>query len=101
MGLVDMKLGRWGLKRLETQQEVVILVLHYQYWIKGLAQPVHRVKKAYWRLASADLLNENGLESLAQQHYHTLHQYVTDLALEQWEPALVARLKAAVKETYS
>ncbi|MGO1773202.1 MULTISPECIES: type VI secretion system protein TssA [unclassified Halomonas] len=58
-------------------------------------------ESAYWRLASADLLHETGLESLAQQHYQTLHQSVTELALEQWEPALVSRLKAAVKETYS
>ncbi|WP_447044389.1 type VI secretion system protein TssA [Vreelandella sp. H-I2] len=68
---------------------------------QGLSSARSPREKAYWRLASADLLNENGLESLAQQHYHTLHQYVIDLALEQWEPALVARLKAAVKETYS
>lgn len=53
---------------------------------------------AYWRLASAEFFNEAGLESLAQQHYRTLHQTVTELALEHWEPALLARLNAVIKE---
>ena len=57
-------------------------------------------RSAYWRLASAELLQEAGLESLAQQHYQTLHQLVTALALEQWEPGLVSRLKAAIQETH-
>tara|TARA_R110000851_G_scaffold14722_10_gene49516 strand:- start:3549 stop:5030 length:1482 start_codon:yes stop_codon:yes gene_type:complete len=68
---------------------------------QGLSAARSPRENAYWRLASADLLQEAGLESLAQQHYHTLHQSVTELALEQWEPALVSRLKAAVKETHS
>lgn len=67
---------------------------------QGLSASRSPRESAYWRLASADLLQENGLESLAQQHYHTLHQSVTELALEQWEPALVSRLKAAVKEAH-
>lgn len=68
---------------------------------QGLSAARSPRENAYWRLASADLLQEAGLESLAQQHYHTLHQSVTELALEQWEPALVSRLKAAVNETHS
>lgn len=68
---------------------------------QGLSTSRSPRESTYWRLASADLLHETGLESLAQQHYHTLHQSVTELALEQWEPALVSRLKAAVKETHS
>ncbi|MFG6668295.1 type VI secretion system protein TssA [Halomonas sp. HNIBRBA4712] len=55
-------------------------------------------ESAYWRLASAELMSEAGLESLARQHYATLHQTATELALEQWEPALVARLQAALKQ---
>ncbi|BBI53388.1 hypothetical protein HORIV_58090 [Vreelandella olivaria] len=68
---------------------------------QGLSTSRSPRESTYWRLASADLLHETGLESLAQQHYHTLHQSVTELALEHWEPALVSRLKAAVKETHS
>ncbi|RUR56580.1 type VI secretion system protein TssA [Vreelandella populi] len=67
---------------------------------QGLSSARTPRESAYWRLASADLLQETGLESLAQQHYRTLHQTVTELALEQWEPALVSRLKAAIQETH-
>lgn len=66
---------------------------------QGLSTARSPRESTYWRLASADLLQESGLESLALQHYHTLHQTVTELALEQWEPSLVSRLSAAVKET--
>lgn len=67
---------------------------------QGLSRARSPRDSAYWRLACAELLQEAGLESLAQQHYHTLHQLVTALALEQWEPALVSRLKAAIQETH-
>ncbi|MGP9644201.1 MULTISPECIES: type VI secretion system protein TssA [unclassified Halomonas] len=67
---------------------------------QGLSSARTPRESAYWRLASADLLHETGLESLAQQHYRTLQQTVTALALEQWEPALVSRLNAAVQETH-
>ncbi|MBP5980082.1 MAG: type VI secretion system protein TssA [Halomonas sp.] len=66
----------------------------------GLSSARSPRESAYWRLASAELLSEAGLESLAQQHYCTLHQMVMELALEQWEPALVSRLKAAIKKTH-
>ncbi|MDP3536154.1 type VI secretion system protein TssA [Halomonas sp. M1] len=67
---------------------------------QGLSAARSPRESTYWRLASADLLHENGLESLAQQHYHTLHKTVKELALEQWEPSLVSRLSAAVKDTH-
>ncbi|MCC5901614.1 MAG: type VI secretion system protein TssA [Halomonas sp.] len=67
---------------------------------QGLSSARSPRDSAYWRLASAELLHEIGLENLAQQHYRTLHQTVTELALEQWEPALVSRLKAAIQETH-
>lgn len=67
---------------------------------QGLSAARSPRESTYWRLASADLLHENGLESLAQQHYHTLHKSVTELALEKWEPSLVSRLSAAVKDTH-
>ncbi|MBZ5488723.1 type VI secretion system protein TssA [Halomonas aquamarina] len=67
---------------------------------QGLSNARTPRESAYWRLVSADLLQETGLESLAQQHYRTLHQTVTELALEQWEPALVSRLNAAIQEMH-
>ncbi|SDM88974.1 type VI secretion system protein VasJ [Franzmannia pantelleriensis] len=64
---------------------------------QGLAAARSPRDSAYWRLASADLLAAAGLESLAQQHYQALHDAVAELELEQWEPALVARLRASLK----
>ncbi|CAM0555024.1 type VI secretion system protein TssA [Vreelandella titanicae] len=64
---------------------------------QGLASARSLRESTYWRLASADLLQEAGLETLAQQHYSTLHQTVNELDLEQWEPALVSRLQASLR----
>lgn len=64
---------------------------------QGLASARSLRESTYWRLASADLLQEAGLETLAQQHYSTLHQTVDALELEQWEPALVSRLQASLR----
>ncbi|MBS3667278.1 type VI secretion system protein TssA [Vreelandella boliviensis] len=64
---------------------------------QGLASARSLRESTYWRLASADLLKEAGLETLAQQHYSTLHQTVNELDLEQWEPALVSRLQASLR----
>ncbi|APX91575.1 type VI secretion system ImpA domain-containing protein [Halomonas sp. 1513] len=64
---------------------------------QGLAAARSPRDSAYWRLASADLMAAAGLESLAQQHYQALHDAVAGLELEQWEPALVARLRASLK----
>lgn len=66
---------------------------------QGLSRARSPRESAYWRLASAELMEASGLESLAQHYYRTLHQTVSELALEQWEPALVSRLKTAVQET--
>lgn len=52
----------------------------------------------YWRLVSADLLAETGLENLARQHYRALYQQVVELELEDWEPALMARLQESLRE---
>lgn len=64
---------------------------------QGLASSRSLRESTYWRLASADLLQEAGLETLAQQHYSTLHQTVGALELEQWEPSLVSRLQASLR----
>nr|WP_297460502.1 type VI secretion system protein TssA [uncultured Halomonas sp.] len=63
----------------------------------GLAQARSPRDHAYWRLASAELLNEAGLGALAQQHYQALHHGLADIDLAHWEPALLARLEASIK----
>nr|WP_226940165.1 type VI secretion system protein TssA [Halomonas colorata] len=63
---------------------------------QGLASASSPREAVYWRLASADLLLKAGLKSLAHQHYQTLYDTVTTLALEQWEPGLVSRLQSSL-----
>lgn len=65
---------------------------------QGLSQALFPRDQVYWRLAIAELLDDAGLETLAKQHYQTLHTTATALGLEHWEPALVARLASAIKE---
>ncbi|MDR5868657.1 type VI secretion system protein TssA [Halomonas koreensis] len=64
---------------------------------EGLAAAASPREAVYWRLASADLLREAGLAALARQHYQALHDAVAELELERWEPALPARLTAALE----
>ncbi|EPC00232.1 hypothetical protein L861_06985 [Litchfieldella anticariensis FP35 = DSM 16096] len=64
---------------------------------QGLAAARSPRDSTYWRLASADLLHEAGLEALARQHYRAVHQSVINIDLSQWEPALLARLEASLK----
>ncbi|MBB3142576.1 type VI secretion system protein TssA [Halomonas organivorans] len=64
---------------------------------QGLAAAASPREGVYWRLASADLLHEAGLAALARQHYQALQDAVANLALEGWEPALPARLAAALE----
>lgn len=59
---------------------------------QGLAKARAPREIAYWRLASADLLRDAGLAALANQHYRAVRESLAGLRLEQWEPALLARL---------
>ncbi|MFP1763210.1 type VI secretion system protein TssA [Lonsdalea quercina] len=47
----------------------------------------------YAQLILADLLAEEGMKTLATQHYHALWQETQRLGLSQWEPGLVSRLE--------
>lgn len=64
---------------------------------QGLASARSPRESAYWRLASADLLRDAGLDALAHQHYQAVRASVSSIELEQWEPALLTRLAAALK----
>lgn len=63
---------------------------------RGLAEAHSPRDHAYWRLASAELLEEAGLTALARQHYRALHQALADIDLAHWEPALLARLETSL-----
>nr|WP_298378806.1 type VI secretion system protein TssA [uncultured Halomonas sp.] len=66
---------------------------------QGLAQARSPRDHAYWRLASAELLDEAGLSALAQQHYQALQQALADIDLARWEPTLLARLEKSLKNS--
>ncbi|MDN3524957.1 type VI secretion system protein TssA [Halomonas sabkhae] len=61
---------------------------------EGLAAAGSPRERVYWRLASADLLRDAGLEAMARQHYQALHDAVSGIHLDHWEPALPQRLQA-------
>lgn len=60
---------------------------------EGLAKAREPRERFYWRLMSTDLLREAGLKTLAAQQVRDLRDQVRDCALEDWEPALLARLE--------
>ena len=51
----------------------------------------------YAGLMLAELLDAEGMTSLAEMHYRQLWQQAQRLSLEQWEPGLVRRLERAVR----
>lgn len=59
----------------------------------GLAAAEEPRARFYWRLMSANLLQQSGLTTLAQQQIQDLHEQTGDISLEQWEPGLMARLE--------
>ncbi|SHF37017.1 type VI secretion system protein VasJ [Modicisalibacter ilicicola DSM 19980] len=64
---------------------------------RGLAEARWPRDRAYWRLASAELLEAAGLDALARQHYQALQHALADIDLARWEPALVAHLDKSLK----
>lgn len=59
----------------------------------GLAGAREPREQFYWRLASARLMKESGLVSLASQQIQDLQQQVAGLVIENWEPALLKQLE--------
>ncbi|MEE3170114.1 MAG: type VI secretion system domain-containing protein, partial [Pseudomonadota bacterium] len=59
----------------------------------GLAEAREPRDRLYWRLASARLMKEAGLKTLAAQLVQDLQAQVRGLALEAWEPTLVKQLE--------
>ena len=59
----------------------------------GLADAREPRDRLYWRLASARLMKDAGLKSLATQHLQDLQSQVHGLALEDWEPTLIRQLE--------
>ncbi|SIO32226.1 type VI secretion system protein TssA [Salinivibrio sp. ES.052] len=47
----------------------------------------------YWRMISADLMQANQLNSMAQEQYQTLNQEIKTMSVTDWEPSLVEQLE--------
>lgn len=60
---------------------------------KGLAEAREPRERLYWRLATAKLMKETGLKTLAGQQIQDLHTQVRGLVLEDWEPGLIKQLE--------
>ena len=60
---------------------------------EGLAEAREPREQFYWRLASARLMKDTGLTSLATRQIQDLQQQVGGLAIEGWEPALLKQLE--------
>ncbi|PKF81384.1 type VI secretion system protein TssA [Vibrio sp. vnigr-6D03] len=63
---------------------------------EGLASAKEPRDIFYWRLLTADLLANNGLEAMAHQHYQSLYQTVIKSKVEDWEPSLINQLQQFV-----
>lgn len=59
----------------------------------GLVAATEPRDQFYWRLLSADLMQANHLDAMAQQQYQTLHTQVSAMQVTDWEPSLVEQLE--------
>ncbi|QMV16189.1 type VI secretion system protein TssA [Vibrio spartinae] len=59
----------------------------------GLEKAVEPRDKFYWRMMSADLLNEHGFSAMAGEQYQTLYRQAGSASVSEWEPSLMQRLE--------
>lgn len=52
--------------------------------------------KFYWRFLLAELLEENNLKSMANEHYKMLHQQVSPMTVSDWEPSFIEQIEKLV-----
>jgi len=60
---------------------------------KGLEDAREPRQRFYWRLASARLMAESGLKTLAAEQIRDLKAQVDGLVLDDWEPGLIKQLE--------
>lgn len=59
---------------------------------EGLLQATEQREQFYWRLLSAEIMDEQHLSALAMQEYRTLQIQAEKITLHDWEPSLLQRL---------
>ncbi len=62
----------------------------------GLATASEPRDQFYWRLISADLLANQGLDAIARQHYQSLYKMALESSVQDWEPTLINQLEKIV-----
>lgn len=80
----------------DTARELIVqngLASAMQLLEDGLAGAREPREQFYWRLASARLMKESGLVSLASRQIQDLQQQMDGLVIEDWEPALLKQLE--------
>ncbi|CAM3876570.1 hypothetical protein VA7868_00529 [Vibrio aerogenes CECT 7868] len=87
--------GGWQEKRKEafTLAKEAGIAVALSMINQGLESSVEPRDKFYWRLLSADLLEEYGFSAMAQEQYFTLYRQVNAASVSDWEPSLMQRLE--------
>lgn len=87
--------GDWQEKRQEafTMAKEGGIAVALNMLNEGLVNASEPRDKFYWRLLSADLMQANHLDAMAQEQYQTLHNQVTTMSVTQWEPSLIEQLE--------
>ncbi|MCL9781352.1 type VI secretion system protein TssA [Vibrio sp. S4M6] len=89
------QVGSWSEKRSEALQLVSDEGLPAAMAMvnDGLSHASEPRDSFYWRLISADLMQANQLEAIAQQQYQTLYSQVKKVSVIDWEPSLLEQLE--------
>ena len=67
-----------------------------QHLNAGLNQAVEPREKFYWRLLTAEVMDNHQCSALARLEYQTLLSQFENLRIQEWEPSLLQRLKQLV-----
>jgi type VI secretion system protein VasJ len=90
--------GDWEQKRTEASQlaKEAGLAVALSMLNEGLHNASEPRDKFYWRMLSAQLLEEHRLEAMALEQYRTLYNQVTAMAVTDWEPSLIQQLEKQI-----
>jgi type VI secretion system protein VasJ len=87
--------GSWQEKRKEAftlakDAGIAVALSMINGGLESAAEPRDRF---YWRLLSADMLNDHGFTAMAEEQYRTLFHQVAAASVSEWEPSLMQKLE--------
>jgi type VI secretion system protein VasJ len=90
--------GDWEQKRSDASQlaKEAGLAVALSMLNEGLNNASEPRDKFYWRMLSAQLLEEHRLEAMALEQYRTLYNQATAMAVTDWEPSLIQQLEKQI-----